>query len=86
MNSLLILALVELYLVACMHIIYLQFGCARPNIVSNDMKPTANGAFLIDTDKRVRFSFRSGPAVGECLISLLVTPAHLVILIQVSFA
>eukprot|EP01032_Pedospumella_encystans_P022183 gene22183-25139_t len=42
-----------------------SFGCARPSLTSNDMKPSSNGLFLIDTDKRVRYSVRNSPSVGR---------------------
>ena len=40
-------------------------GCARESILEGgDVKPTSNGAFLIDIDKRVRYSSRSAPFIG----------------------
>lgn len=44
---------------------YFQFGCARPSVLNNEVKPTSNGAFLIDTDKRIRYSNRNSPLIGE---------------------
>jgi hypothetical protein len=43
----------------------MQFGCARPSVLNNEVRPVSNGAFLIDTDKRIRYRNRNSPLIGK---------------------
>lgn len=40
-------------------------GCARENALTKKIKPTSFGAFLVDIDKRLRFSMHTSPLVGR---------------------
>ena len=48
-----------------------QLGCARENALTKETKATSFGAFLIDTDKKLRFSMHSSPFVGRNWYELL---------------
>ena len=42
-----------------------QFGCAKDNFFEKKVKPTSLGCFIIDIEKRIRYSSRSSLLVGR---------------------
>lgn len=48
-----------------------KFGVARENPADQTWSPISHGAFLIDTDKRIRYSCRTSLSIGKILLTIL---------------
>ena len=64
-----------------------QYGCAKENYIEKTIRPTSTGVFIVDADKRIRWSMRNSPSVGRNfyevlrqLDALLMTTFHRIVI------